>query len=158
MIRAYTDYPILELGDIAGEEAPIRQVKVLYYDQDKRCKILVEGIETHVKHGYLYKTPGRCGEVESINTQYVKNEKGHYKSSKAAQITRSWNVYPANYKPGDGYHHYRFLKDAWNKACSLGIGSEVVSNLKIRHKDGGGVWTSGDIVYEVTPKQNKPTK
>lgn len=154
-MRAYTDYPILELGDISGEEAPIREVKVISYDQDKRCNILVEGVETEVKRGYLYTKPVRSDEAYdndlTINTQYIKNKNGHFKSSKAAQITKSWTVYPANYDPekGDYPLSYRFLKDAWNKAKSLGKGAECVQNLKIRHKDGGGEWTSGDVVYEV---------
>lgn len=41
-MKAFTDYPILELGDISGEEAPIREVKILYYDGDKRCKVVVK--------------------------------------------------------------------------------------------------------------------
>ena len=153
-MKAYTDYPFEFLGDTIGKQAPIRQVHVLSYDQDKYCKIIVDGHTAEVKRGYLYKKPGRCGDVESINTQYVKNEKGHYPSSKAAQITKSWLVYPANYKPGDGYYTHKFLKDAWNKACSLGVGARVVNTLGIRHNDGSGTWTSGDIEYEVYGPRN----
>jgi len=152
-MRAYTDYPFDFLGDVVGEEAPIRQVKILYYDQDKRCKIVVEGVETEVKTGYLYTKPLRCEEAyeqdEIINTQYVKNWKGHYKSSKAAQITKSWIVYPPNYKPGDGYKYYRNLNKAWRYACNLGVGAEVTQEIQVRHKDGSGTWTSGDVYYVV---------
>lgn len=152
-MRAYTDYPFDFLGDFAGEEAPIRQVEVLYYDQDKRCKIVVEGVETEVKTGYLYTKPLRRWRAYEqgaiINTQYVKNWKGHYKSSKAAQITKSWTVYPANYKSGGGCKHYRNLNKAWRYACNLGVGSEVCLNLQIRRRDGSGTWTSGDIYYVV---------
>lgn len=152
-MRAYTDYPFDFLGDVAGGEAPVRQVEVLYYDEDKRCKIVVEGFETEVKTGYLYTKPLRCEEAYEqraiINTQYVKNCKGHYKSSKAAQITKSWTVYPANYKPGDGYKHYKNLNKAWRYACGLGIGSTVIQNLQIRYRDGSSTWTSGDIYYVV---------
>lgn len=42
-MQAYTDYPFEFLGDIIGEEAPVRQVEVLSYDSDKYCKILVDG-------------------------------------------------------------------------------------------------------------------
>lgn len=152
-MRAYTDCPFDFLGDVAGEEAPIRQVEVLYYDQDKRCKIVVEGVETEVKTGYLYTRPLRYEEAYEqnaiINTQYVKNQKGHYKSSKAAQITKNWTVYPPNYQPGDGYKHYENLNKAWRYACNLGVGSEVCLNLQIRRRDGSGTWTSGDIYYVV---------
>ena len=153
-MKAFTDYPFDFLGDADGEVAPIRQVKVLSYDGDKRCKIVVEGVETEIKRGYIYKTAGRCGEVESINTQYVKDQFGHFPSSKAAQITKSWVVYGPDYLPGSGKgpFYYRFLKDAWNKAKSLGAGSECVQSLQVRRRDGSGTRTSGDVVYEVSLK------
>lgn len=152
-MRAYTDYPFHFLGDTDGEEAPIRQVEVLYYDQDKRCKIVVEGVETEVKTGYLYTKPLRYEEAYEqdaiINTQYVKNWKGHYKSSKAAQITKSWIVYPPKDHPEKYCKFYGNLNKAWRYACSLGIGSEVIQQLQIRRKDGSATWTSGDVFYIV---------
>ena len=157
-MKAYTDYPILELGDISGEEAPIREVTIVYYDGDKRCRVIIEGVEEEIKTGYLYKAPVRAEEAYEkdliINTQYIKNEKGHYPPSKAAQITISWVVYPPNYshKNTKGPFYYRFLKDAWNKATSLGAGAECVQSLQVRHKDGSGTWTSGGVVYEVCAK------
>lgn len=90
-MRAYTDYPILALGDISGEEAPIREVKILYYDGDKRCKVIVQGVEEEIKTGYLYTKPVCSEEAWEqkliVDTQYIKNVKGHFKSSKAAQST-----------------------------------------------------------------------
>ncbi|WP_391560676.1 hypothetical protein [Robertmurraya sp.] len=157
-MKAFTDYPILELGDISGEEAPIREVKILHYDGDKRCKVIVEGVQEEIKTGYLYKAPARYDEAYEkdlvINTQYVKNEKGHFPSSKAAQITKSWIVYGPNYSPSSGLgpFYYRFLRDAWNKAKSLGEGAECVQNLKVRNRDGSGTWTSGGVVYEICAK------
>lgn len=152
-MRAYTDYPFDFLGDTNGEEAPIRQVEVLYYDQDKYCKIVVEGQETFVKSGYLYKQPVRCEDAYEkgliIDTQYVKNEKGHFKSSKAAQITKTWTVYPPFGSEHVSYKTYRNLNKAWRYACNLGVGSEVCLNLQIRRRDGSGTWTSGDIYYVV---------
>lgn len=152
-MRAYTDYPFDFLGDVSSEEVPIRQVEVLYYDQDKRCKIVVDGFETEVKTGYLYTKPFRYEEAYEqdaiINTQYVKNWKGHYKSSKAAQITKSWAVYPPFGTEGVSYKTYRNLNKAWRYACNLGVGSEVCLNLEIRRRDGSGTWTSGDIYYVV---------
>lgn len=153
-MKAYTDYPILELGDISGEEAPIREVKILYYDQDKRCKVLVEGVEEEIKTGYLYTKPVRCDEAYEkdliINTQYIKNERGHFKSSKAAQITKSYVVYPPNYDGKVGPFNYRFLDKAWKRACTLGIGSEVTQSVEVRRKDGSGCWTTSDFYWEVT--------
>ena len=34
---AYTDYPFVELGDEAGQPAPVRQVNVLSFDVNKLC-------------------------------------------------------------------------------------------------------------------------
>ena len=64
---AYTDYPFTELGDIPNTEAPIRKCVVIGYDGNKYCRIAIEGRVTEVKAGYLYKEPGRCGEVETID-------------------------------------------------------------------------------------------
>ena len=60
-MKAWTDYPILDLGDKSGQEAPIRRVEILSYDRDKYCRIEVEGIIDLVKRGYLYRNPGRLG-------------------------------------------------------------------------------------------------
>lgn len=40
-ITCWTDYPILALGDASGKPAPIRQVRVLSYDQNKYAKVIV---------------------------------------------------------------------------------------------------------------------
>lgn len=60
-ITGWTDYPFVELGDIAGKPAPIRKIKVLSYDGDKRCKILLvtENVESEIKAGYVYNKPLR---------------------------------------------------------------------------------------------------
>lgn len=70
-MKAYTDYPFTELGDIAREQAPIRQCTVISYDGDKYCKIVVGKLITEVKAGYLYKEPGRCGAVECIDVNVL---------------------------------------------------------------------------------------
>jgi len=66
----YTDYPIFELGDEPNKEAPIRTVMVLSYDGDKYCDIIVGGVVSTIKAGYIYKERGRCGEVEKFNPNY----------------------------------------------------------------------------------------
>lgn len=67
-ITCWTDYPFTELGDVAGKEAPIRRVRAVSYDQDKYVKVKVLGysLTTDVKRGYLYRTPGRLGEVKNV--------------------------------------------------------------------------------------------
>jgi hypothetical protein len=60
-MRAWTDFPFTELGDVAGVEAPVRDCTVLNYDRDKHCRVLVDDVFTSVKAGYLYSQPGRSG-------------------------------------------------------------------------------------------------
>ena len=71
-MKAWTDYPFTELGDTAGKEAPIRRIDVLSYDSDKYCKVLVCGVESEVKLGYIYEKPGRCGEVPRLRSKRVR--------------------------------------------------------------------------------------
>ena len=65
-MKAWTDYPFTNLGDIAGEMAPIRPIKVISYDRNKYCKIEVCGIFEEIKCGYIYARPGRLGTVRRI--------------------------------------------------------------------------------------------
>jgi len=64
----YTDYPIAELGDEPGTVAPIRQLAILSYDDNKYCqvKLVPSNIETEIKSGYIYTKKGRCGEVPVV--------------------------------------------------------------------------------------------
>jgi hypothetical protein len=59
-MKAWTDYPILALGDKPHQEAPVREVEVLAYDGDKYCRVWVDGVEESIKSGYLYQLPARC--------------------------------------------------------------------------------------------------
>tara|TARA_R110000744_G_scaffold304225_1_gene412773 strand:- start:942 stop:1169 length:228 start_codon:yes stop_codon:yes gene_type:complete len=67
-MKAYTDYPITELGDISGKKAPIRSCVVVGWDDDKYCKVVIGTVEKEIKAGYLYKDVGRCGGVQVIDT------------------------------------------------------------------------------------------
>jgi hypothetical protein len=71
IIKAFTDYPFVELGDTIGKIAPIRECVVKSFDDDKYCRIVVEGFETEIKSGYLYKTSGRLGDVENIGSENI---------------------------------------------------------------------------------------
>jgi hypothetical protein len=66
-MQAWTDYPFVSLGDVSGELAPVRKVRVVSWDGDKYCKIVVEGKEEEVKAGYLYSARGRIGEVPCVS-------------------------------------------------------------------------------------------
>ena len=85
-MKAFTDYPIIELGDIAGEEAPVREVDILSYDGNKYCKVLVEGVILEIKSGYLYQKPGRVKEVPCfMHNELVKLSGGAALSRKDQQ-------------------------------------------------------------------------
>jgi len=66
-MKAYTDYPITELGDKPNKIAPIRVVDIIDYDLDKYATVEVEGTTKEIKTGYLYTQKGRCGEVPNVN-------------------------------------------------------------------------------------------
>ncbi len=65
MIKAWTDYPILALGDISQQEAPIRECEVHSWNRDKYVwvRLVESGLWVNFKRGYVYTKPGRCGEV-----------------------------------------------------------------------------------------------
>lgn len=65
----WTDYPITELGDESGKEAPVRQCNPIAYDGDKYCRVVVQGITTAFKAGYIYTQKGRSGDVPVIPLQ-----------------------------------------------------------------------------------------
>ncbi len=67
-MKAWTDYPFVELGDIPLAEAPVREVEVIEYDGDKYVTICVNGVTASVKSGYLYAREGRYGTVPKVRT------------------------------------------------------------------------------------------
>ncbi len=62
-MKAFTDYPIIEIGDTPNEIALIREVEILSYDGNKYCLVFVQGVLTTIKSGYLYWEFGRTGET-----------------------------------------------------------------------------------------------
>lgn len=63
----WTDYPIAELGDAPGVQAPVRLCKPVAYDGNKYCRVEVEGVVVAFKAGYIYTEEGRSGEVPTIS-------------------------------------------------------------------------------------------
>jgi hypothetical protein len=62
--RGYTDYPFTALGDPANLAAPLRRVRILSYDGNKYCEVLVEHVNKEgatlqhydrIKAGYIYR-------------------------------------------------------------------------------------------------------
>ena len=70
-MKAWTDYPIEELGDIAGKPAPVRECNVLSWDGDKYCDVEVAGIRAQFKAAYIYQREGRYGEVPRISKRQL---------------------------------------------------------------------------------------
>lgn len=66
-MKAWTDYPIRELGDDLGRPAPVRECYVTGWDGDKYCSVVVCGHHVSIKSGYLYSEPGRYCEVPRID-------------------------------------------------------------------------------------------
>lgn len=77
-MKAWTDYPFIWLGDTAGKKAPIREIEVLSYDNDKYCRIKVCGEEDEIKAGYIYQHKGRHGEVPPITHNQLKMLKNNH--------------------------------------------------------------------------------
>lgn len=69
MLSGWTDYPFATAGDAPNQKAPVRRCDVLSYDQDKYCRIRVDGVpgEHEVKAGYVYKVAGRCGRASTFS-------------------------------------------------------------------------------------------
>ena len=53
-LDAYTDYPFYKLGDKPFNKAPVRPIRVISYDDNKYCQIIVNGIKEEIKAGYVY--------------------------------------------------------------------------------------------------------
>ena len=82
-ITGWTDYPIVGLGDLDGQTAPIRRVKVIDYDGDKYATVEVYdsdgnvAVTTSFKAGYIYGKRGRNGQVKPINSDKLNVAFGH---------------------------------------------------------------------------------
>ena len=70
-MHAFTDYPLVELGDEEGKIAPIRRVEPISYDGDKYVRVRFEGRVYSFKAGYLYAVPGRSGEVATFDPHLI---------------------------------------------------------------------------------------
>lgn len=74
----WTDYPIEQLGDVAGKEAPIRHVKVLAHDGNKYALVRIIGTDVTAtfKGGYLYRQKGRYGQVKAVSYRKLQRMAG----------------------------------------------------------------------------------
>ena len=65
-MKAFTDYPIEQLGDVVGQYAPIREVEVVSYDKSLYCEVVTQGVTEYIKAGYIFTEPGRVGNVPCV--------------------------------------------------------------------------------------------
>lgn len=94
--KLYTDYPFIELGDTPQEIAPVREVQLVSYDQNKYCVIVVEGVQTEIKAGYIYTQRGRLGDVPTIDPtdpKYYQNNKPQFVVSVAEMVESHRTTY-----------------------------------------------------------------
>jgi len=69
---AWTDYPILRMGDVSGKPAPVRKCTVLSYDGNKYCRVKVSRYVEEIKAGYIYSRVGRCGDVPAVSIRKLR--------------------------------------------------------------------------------------
>jgi len=81
MFEAFTDYPIPTYGDEDNKVAPIRQCKILTWDRNKYCDVLVyqvdddgdlRGTVVSFKQFYLYKNEARYDDGEQFTDEELK--------------------------------------------------------------------------------------
>lgn len=83
MLDAFTDYPIPSFGDVDGDgkEKPIRRAKILTYDRNKYCDVLVyqvdedgdlRGTVVNFKQFYLYKNEARIDDGIQFTDEELK--------------------------------------------------------------------------------------
>lgn len=137
-VTAWTDYPIIELGDLPKSIAPIRECRIISYDGNKYCGIKIHGIETEIRIGYLYSKCGRYNEVPTISYQKLRmlNQKLRKQIGKPASRTISYVVYEANYQPGLRYRGVSNKKEALRQSRKYSLGSEVVRDIRVENRHG----------------------
>jgi hypothetical protein len=133
-MKAWTDYPFVELGDVPWGKAPVRECTVLSYDQNRYCRILIDGHHLQVKIGYVYRKPGRCGEVRSINKWKTRRSDGvpYWKTHKRRIKKTSWIVRTSN-----DWTEFDTKREAIKKFMS----SPLHSTLLHDGYTNGNVWT-----------------
>jgi hypothetical protein len=116
-MKAWTDYPFPELGDMPGMQAPVRECRVLTYDWNKYCLIEIGGEELTVKLCYVYRKPGRCGEVRAIDPWKTRRADGqeYWKHHKRRVKKNTWSVCSA----GGVWFDFETKREAIRKLMTL---------------------------------------
>ena len=89
-ITGWTDYPFVELGDISGQQAPIRHITVVRYDGNKYADVITDcGHALSIKAGYIYGQRGRCGDVPGISRRKLERMVMKHVPAKDAAIIQN---------------------------------------------------------------------
>lgn len=70
-IKAYTDYPIIELNNSNNKQNLTKEVEVLCYDGNKYCLIKINSLIKEIKPGYLYKDTRINRLIKEIKAGYL---------------------------------------------------------------------------------------
>jgi hypothetical protein len=122
-MKAWTDYPFPELGDTPGMKAPIRECRVISYDWNKYCRIKIgERVHT-VKICYVYRKPGRCGEVPAIDEWKTERADGrpYWKYHKRRVKKTTWAIISAD---GD-WTDFETKREAVRKSLAMPVGARL---------------------------------
>ena len=148
-MKAWTDYPFTELGDIEYQKAPVREVRIISYDGNKYCHIEVGGIESSVKLGYLYQKPGRLYEVPKVSVWKLHYADGtpYWKLNKRRERKTTWVL---EQRTSDRAYSNRREVDTLREALALFYASPVGTLLSrdVRTHTGGqfeNVWERANI-------------
>lgn len=137
-MKAWTDYPVVELGDHGGVKAPVRECLILSYDGNKYCQVMVGGAEAHIKHCYLYSRPGRCGDVSVVSVRKLEslNSSLRHSHGKPAEKTISYTVYEKDYVLGGRFKSVKTRAEALSVCRHLGNGAEIEKSVFTRNRHG----------------------
>lgn len=70
-VHAWTDYPIVALGDEPNKEAPVRPCTVIAYDGGLYVTVDVGGVRAQFKSGYCYARRGAYGEGPAYRHEFL---------------------------------------------------------------------------------------
>jgi hypothetical protein len=70
-MKAYTDYPIIELNNSNDKQDLTKEVEILSYDGNKYCLIKINSLIKEIKPGYLYKDTKINRLIKEIKAGYL---------------------------------------------------------------------------------------
>ncbi len=140
-LYTFTDYPThFATIDPDIGLAPLRQIKVLSYDGDKRCKIEEEGGTSEVKAGYIYTMPKNFPPRQIDPYRQTLNNRD-YAAHRKALRKRHTEYFVFDMDNDDPAHERSFktMKAAFRHMIELVKGSMREAGLRTVIQVGNGV-------------------